>query len=64
MTKINKIIILTIALYGCETWYLTQTKGHTLRVFENRALRRILGPKREEVAGGWRRLYHEGLHNL
>jgi hypothetical protein len=32
------------------------TKGRTLRVFENRMLRRIFGPKREEVAGGWRRL--------
>jgi hypothetical protein len=36
---------------------------HTLRVFENRVLRRIFGPKREEVAGGWRKL-HEELHNL
>jgi hypothetical protein len=34
------------------------------RIFEKRALRRIFGPKREEVAGGWRRLHNEGLHNL
>jgi hypothetical protein len=37
---------------------------HELRVFENRVLRRIFGPKREEVAGGWRRLHNEELHNL
>jgi hypothetical protein len=37
---------------------------HRLRVFENRVLRRIFGPKREEVAGGWRRLHNEELHNL
>jgi hypothetical protein len=37
---------------------------HGLRVFENRVLRRIFGPKREEVAGGWRRLHNEELHNL
>jgi hypothetical protein len=35
-----------------------------LRVFENRVLRRIFGPKREEVTGGWRRLHNEELHNL
>jgi hypothetical protein len=35
-----------------------------LRLFENRVLRRIFGPKREEVAGGWRRLHNEELHNL
>jgi hypothetical protein len=42
------------------------TKGgkNRLRVFENRVLRRIFGPKREEVVGGWRRLHSEKLHNL
>jgi hypothetical protein len=40
------------------------TYGRTLRVFENRVLRRIFGPKREEVVGGWRRLHNEELHNL
>jgi hypothetical protein len=49
--KINiyKAIILPVVLYGCETWSLTLSKEQ-----ENRVLRRIFGPKREEVAGGWR----------
>jgi hypothetical protein len=51
-------------LYGCETWSLTLRKEQRLRVFENRVLRRIFGPKREEVVGGWRRLHNEKLHNL
>jgi hypothetical protein len=51
-------------LYGCETWSLTIREENRLRVFENRVLRRTLGPKREEVAGGWRRLHNEELHNL
>jgi len=41
-------------LYGCETWSLTLREERRLRVFENRVLRRILGPKREEVTGEWR----------
>jgi hypothetical protein len=44
-----KTIILPVVLYGCETWYLTLVEEHRLRVFENRVLRRILGPKRDEV---------------
>jgi hypothetical protein len=51
-------------LYGCETWSLTLREEHTLRVSENRVLRRIFGPKREEVAGGWKRLHNEELHYL
>jgi hypothetical protein len=51
-------------LYGRETWSLTLREEHRLRVFENRVLRRIFGPIREEVAGGWRRLKNEELHNL
>jgi hypothetical protein len=43
---------------------LTLREEHRLRVFENRLLRKIFGPKREEVAGGWRRLHNEVLHNL
>jgi hypothetical protein len=54
----------TLVLYGCETWYLTLREEHGLRVSENRVLRRMFGPKREEVAGGWRRLQIEELHNL
>jgi hypothetical protein len=61
--KIYKTVILPIILYGCETWSLTLGEEHRLRAFENIFLRRIFGPKREEVAGGWRRLHNE-LHNL
>jgi hypothetical protein len=57
-------IILPIVLYGCETWSLTLREEHRLRVIENRVLRRIFGPKREEVTGEWRKLHSEELHNL
>jgi hypothetical protein len=52
--KIYKIIIVPVVLYGCETWYLTLNEEHRLRVFEYRVLRRIFGPKRDEVTGEWR----------
>jgi hypothetical protein len=45
-----------VVLYGCETWSLTVREEHRLRVFENRVLRRIFGPKRDEVTGEWRKL--------
>jgi hypothetical protein len=61
--EIYETIILPVILYGCETWSLTLREEHSWRVFENRVLRRIFGPKREEVAGGWRSL-HDELHNL
>jgi hypothetical protein len=48
---IYKIIILPVVLYGCETWYLTLREEHRLRVFENMVLRRIFGPKSDEVTG-------------
>jgi hypothetical protein len=58
--KIYKTVILPIAvLYECETWSLTPREGHRLKV-----LRRVFGPKREELAGVWRRLRNEELHNL
>jgi hypothetical protein len=47
-----------VILYGCETWYLTLREEHRLRVFENKVLRRIFGPKRDEVTGGWRKLHN------
>jgi hypothetical protein len=50
-------------LYGCETWSLTLREEHRLRVFENRELRRIFGPKREEDVS-WRKLHNNELHNL
>jgi hypothetical protein len=59
-----KTIILPVVLYGCETWSLTSRQEHKLRVLENRMLRRIFGPKRDRVTGGWRKLHNEGLHNL
>jgi hypothetical protein len=62
--KIYKTTILPVVLYGCETWSLTLREEHRLRVFENRVLRRIFGPKRDEVIGGWRKLHNEDLHGL
>jgi hypothetical protein len=60
---ISKTIILPV-LYGCETSSLTLREEHRLRVFENRVLRRIFGPRRDEVTGEWRKLHNEKLHNL
>jgi hypothetical protein len=48
----------------CETWSLTLREEHRLRVFENRVLRRIFGPKRDEVMREWRKLHNEELHDL
>jgi hypothetical protein len=53
-----------VVLYGCEIWSLTLREEHRLRVFENRVLRRIFGPKRGEITGSWRKLHNEELHNL
>jgi hypothetical protein len=50
--RIYKTIILPVVLYGCETWSLTVREEHKLRVFENKVLRRIFGPKRNRVTGG------------
>ena len=52
-----------LVLYGCETWSLTREE-HRLRVFENRVLRRIFGPKRNEVTKEWRKLHNEELKDL
>jgi hypothetical protein len=62
--KIYKTIVLPVVLYGCETWSLTLREEHRLRVFENRVLRRIFGPKRDEVTGGWGKLHNEELNGL
>jgi hypothetical protein len=64
VVRIYKTTILPVVLYGCETWSLTVRKEHELRVFQNRELRRIFGPKRDRVTGGWRKLHNEELHNL
>jgi hypothetical protein len=62
--KICKTIIQPVVLYGCETWSLTLNEQHRLRVFENRVLGRIFGPKTDEVMGEWRKLHNGELHNL
>jgi hypothetical protein len=55
---------LLVVLYGCETWSLTLREECRLRVFWNRELRRIFGPKRDEVTGEWEKLHNEELNNL
>jgi hypothetical protein len=62
--RIYKTIILPVVLYGCETWSLTLREKHRLKVFGNRVLRRIFGPKRNEVTGEWRELHNKELHDL
>jgi len=55
---------LPVVLYGCGIWSLTLGEEHRLRVFENRVLRRIFGPKRDEVTREWRKLHNEELNDL
>ena len=62
--KIYSTIILPVILYGCETWSLTLREEHRLRMFQNRVLRRIFGPRRDEVTGEWRKLHNEELNDL
>jgi hypothetical protein len=62
--KIYKTIILPVFLYGSETWSLKLRKEHRLKAFENRILRRIFGPKRDGLTGGWIKLHNEDLHDL
>jgi hypothetical protein len=57
-------MILLVVLYECETWSLTLREERRLRVFENRVLRRVFGPKRDEVTGEWRKLHKEELRGL
>ena len=63
-SQIYRTIILPVVLDGCETWSLTLREEHRLRVFENRVLRRIFGPKRDGVTGEWRKLHNEELNRL
>jgi hypothetical protein len=60
----QKTIILPVVVYGCEIWSLTLREEHRLRVFENRMLRRIFGPRRDEVTGRWRKLHNEELRDF
>ena len=62
--KLYRTIILPVVLYGCETWSLAWQEERKLRVFENMVLRRIFGPRRDEITGEWRRLHKEELNDL
>ena len=62
--KIYRTIILAVVLYGCQAWSLTLREERKLRVFENMLLRRIFGPRRDEVTGEWRKLHNEELSDL
>ena len=62
--KIYRTIILPVVLYGCEIWSLTLRDERRLRVFENRVLRRVFGPKRDEVTVEGRKLHNEELSEL
>jgi hypothetical protein len=62
--KIYRIIILPVVLYRCKTWSLTLREERRLREFENRVLRKVFGPKRDEVTGEWRKLHNEELNDL
>jgi hypothetical protein len=62
--QIYRTIILPVVLNECKTWSLTLRVGSMLRVFENRMLRKIFGPKRDEVTGEWRKLHNEELNDL
>jgi hypothetical protein len=53
-----------VVLYGCETWSLTSREGHRWSAFEIKVIRRIFGPQRDAVTGGWRKLNNEGLYGL
>ena len=62
--KIQRNVILVVVLFGCETWSLALRDQRRLRVFENRVLRRIFGPKRDEIAREQRKLHNEELNDL
>jgi hypothetical protein len=62
--EIYRTIILPVDFYGCKNWSLTLREERRLKVFENRVLRRVFGPKRDEVTGEWRKLHNEELSDL
>jgi hypothetical protein len=55
---------LPVVLYGYETWSATLREEHRLRVFENRVLRKMFGPMRDETIGSWRKLHKEGFRKF
>jgi len=61
-SKRYQVINLSVVLHGCETRSVTLREEYRLKIFENRVLRRIFGPKREEVVGNWIILHNEELH--
>jgi len=63
-TPVAAAIQYSSVLYGCETWSLTVREERRLRVFEKRVLRRIFGPKKNEVTGEWRKLHNYELNDL
>jgi hypothetical protein len=62
--RVYSTVVLPIVFCGCETWSFTLREEQRLRVLENRVLRRIFGPKRDEATGEWRRLHNEELDDL
>ena len=62
--KLYRPVTLSVILYGCEIWLLTVTEECRLRVFVNRDLRTIFGPRSNEVTGEWKKLYIEELNDL
>ena len=62
--KIRRTLILLVVLYGCETWSFTLREERKLKLYENMALRRIFGPRRDEETGKWLRLHNEELNDL
>ena len=59
-----KTLMSHVVLYGCETWSVILRVERKMKVFENRVLRRIFVPERDEVTGEWRKLYSEELDDL
>ena len=62
--KIHRTVILPVVLYGCETCSLTLKEERRLRVFENRVLGGMFGPKTDELTGEWRKIHNEELNDL
>ena len=62
--KMYRTISLPVVLYWCETWCLSLREEHRLRVFENRVLKEVFGPKGEELSGEWRKLHNEAFYHL
>jgi hypothetical protein len=62
--RVYRTVVLPVVLYGCETWAVTLREEQRLRVFENRVLRGIFGPERDEATAEWTRLHNEELNGL